>query len=234
MYALLVNLELITVMLYVIISLLAASKASRLIYNQTENQLNRRTRSMLYWTICLTLLAAIIASADIALALTAHPPFQLDRLLVCAPLAAIPILLIWLCSFPRLRKLTKRTSGRTEAIPDVARRRQASNPACIVPYQLAALCSAALCCLAFMPPTLFEWTAMTIPATLFILLACLLWLFQTHRNQLAAAAPLSLRPWRRRLTHTIIILTAAGLLLHVIYEGVTPSYELGLETYNNR
>ncbi|WP_053373610.1 multicopper oxidase family protein [Paenibacillus sp. FJAT-27812] len=212
MYSLLINLELGAIILFVIFSFIAAGKASKLVYFDTEKMLYRKTRKLLFWSVSLSLLAAVITAADTMLAATAHPLFWMDRLLVRTPLAAIPALLIWLGSFPRIRKLMHRTYGRTESAPDVARRRQASDPAFIVPFQLAALCSLALFYFAFVPPIPFHWTAITMPTTILLFIACLLWMLQTHRNQLAAQAPLVYRPWRRRLQHTGGLLVIAAIL----------------------
>ncbi|WP_169084238.1 multicopper oxidase family protein [Paenibacillus sp. PL91] len=212
MYSLLTNLELGATMLFVIFSFIAAGKASKLVYFDTEKMLYRKTRKLLFWTISLSLLAAAVATADTMLAATAHPLFWMDRLLIRTPLAILPVLLIWIGSFPRMRKLLHRTHGRTEIAPDTARRRQASDPAFIVPFQLAALCAVALFYFAFVPPIPFRWTAVTMPTTVLLFIACLLWMLQTRRNQLAAQAPLVYRPWRRRLQHTGLLLAIAAIL----------------------
>ncbi|CAM4364273.1 FtsP/CotA-like multicopper oxidase with cupredoxin domain [Paenibacillus endophyticus] len=215
MYSSLIHLELGALMLFVVFSLITAGKAAKLIYSKTEKQLNIKTRKLVFWSVCLSLLASVITGADAVLAATAHPLFWLDRLFVRTPLAVMPVLLIWFYSIPRLRKLLHRTNGRTELAPDVARRRQASDPAFIVPFQLSALCSTALFYFAFVPPIPFQWTAITIPITTLLFFACLLWMLQTRRNQLAAEAPLVYRPWRRRLTHS-------GVLLALLAVGSIP------------
>lgn len=212
MFSLLISLELGALLFFVIFSFIAAGKASKLVYNGTEKQLYRKTRKMLFWSVSLTLLAAAMAAADTMLAMNAHPLFWLDRLLVRTPLAVIPVALIWVSSFPRLRKLMQRTSGRTDTPPDVARRRLASEPPLIMPYRLAALCSLALFYFAFVPPIPFQWTAVTMPVIVLLFIACLLWMLQSRKNQLAAEAPLAYRPWRRRMKHTGVLLAAAGLL----------------------
>lgn len=211
MYSLLIHSELGALMLFVIFSFIAAGKASKLIYNQSERQLYRKTRKLIFWSVSLSLLAAVMAAADTMLAASSHPLFWMDRLLVRTPLALLPVLLIWFYSFPRLRKLMHRTRGRSENALDVARRRQASDPAFIVPFQLAALCSVALFYFAFVPPIPFHWTAVTMTAALLLFVACLLWMLQTRRNQLAAEAALVYRPWRRRLTHTGLLLAILAL-----------------------
>jgi hypothetical protein len=212
MYSLLTNLELSAIMLFVLFSFITANKVAKLVFNQTEKQLYRKTRKLLFWSVSLSLLAVAVAAADLMLAAAFSPLLWLDRLLIRTPLAVIPVLLIWLGSYPRLRKLSQRTNGQTDAPPDVARRRQASDPAFIVPYQLAALSSLALFYFAFVPPVPFRWLAVTVPAALLLFIASLLWMLQTHRNQLAAKAPLLYRPWRRRLKHMGVLLTAAAVL----------------------
>ncbi|WP_141500631.1 hypothetical protein [Paenibacillus luteus] len=212
MYSLLTNLELSAIMLFILFSFIAANKAAKLVFNQTEKQLYRKTRKLLFWSVSLSLLSVAVAVADLMLAAAFSPSLWLDRLLIRTPLAVIPVLLIWLGSYPRLRKLMQRTKGRTDTPPDVARRRQASDPAFIVPYQLTALSSLALFYFAFVPPVPFRWLTVTIPAALLLFIACLLWMLQIHHNQLAAKAPLLYRPWRRRLKHTGVLLAAAAVL----------------------
>ncbi|WP_028608448.1 multicopper oxidase family protein [Paenibacillus harenae] len=211
MYDIFAHSELGAILFFTIFSIIAANKSSKLIYQSTEKQLYRRTRKLQFWTVSLTLLAGIIAAADIAVAATAHPLFWLDRLFIHAPLAVIPVALIWFSAFPRLRRLMRRTNKQTGEQPDTARRRQASEPAFIMPYRIAALCSVALFYFTFVPPIPFVWTEITIPSTILLFLACMLWMLQSRRNQMATEAPLIYRPWRRRLKLTAVLLAAFAL-----------------------
>ncbi|WP_138753869.1 hypothetical protein [Paenibacillus sinopodophylli] len=203
MYELLIYAQLSTLMLLIVCSGIAAIQASKLIYSKSEKQLNHKTRHLTFWSVSLSLLAAVY----ILLATAVHPTIGLAQLLVRTSLTAIPVSLIWLTSAPRLRKLVRRTNACTPLMPDVARRRQATDPAFIFPYQLTALCSASLLYLAAVPAIPFQWTAVTIPATLLLFLSCLLWLLQSHRSQLAAEAAPVYHPWRFRLAQTALLLS---------------------------
>lgn len=212
MYLFLIHLELCTLMLFVIFSFVAAGKASKLAYHQTEQRLYYKTRKLKFWSVCLSLLAAGMALADLMLASMSHSQLWTNRLLIHAPFAIIPTLLIWTSSYPRLRRLLQRTNARTQLAADVARRRLASDPVFIVPFQLAPLCSLALLYFAFVPPHSFRWSTVTITTTIFVFIACILWMVQTHRNQLAAEAPPTYRPWLRRLQQAGVLLVILAVL----------------------
>jgi hypothetical protein len=212
MYHLWIYLELGTLMLYVIFSLIAAAKASKLAYNQTEQQLYHKTRKLLFWSVSLSLLTAGMAAADLMLASMTHPQFWTQRLLIHTPFAIIPVLLIWFGSYPKIRRLMQRTNARTQLANDVARRRQASDPVLIVPFQLVPLFSLALLYFALMPPNSFRWSTVMMTTTFFMFIACMVWMLQTHRNQLAAEAPPVYRPWLRKLRHTGVLLVLLAIL----------------------
>ncbi|MCA0756214.1 multicopper oxidase family protein [Paenibacillus sp. N4] len=215
MNAILMNAELAAIMIYILFSFIAAGKASKLIYFGTEKQLYRRTRKLRFWSVFLTLAAAAIAAADLALAAAAHPLLWMDRLLLRTPLAVIPVALIWGNAYPRLRRLLQRTAGQTEAAPDTARRRLAAEPAFVFPFRLAALSSIALFYFAFVPPVPLRWTAVTLPLTGLLLAASLAWMALSRRSQLAAEAPLAGSPWLRRLR-------SAGVLLAILAVSSVP------------
>ncbi|MDQ0113445.1 multicopper oxidase family protein [Paenibacillus harenae] len=204
MFSIAINTELGALMLFVIFSLIAANKASKLIYYRTEKELHKRTRKMVFWTVSLTVLAATMAAADIFLALNAHPLLWLDRLLLRTPLAFIGVLFVWFGAMPRVRMLLARTRMQTDAVPDLSRRRQATEPLLVAPYQFAALIGAGLFYFAFVPPIPFAWTYLTIPLTLLTVLACFLWMLQSHRNRKATESMQTYiyRPWGRRLRLT--------------------------------
>jgi len=231
MHFLLIHLELGMLMLYVIFSLIAAAKASKLAYNQTEQQLYHKTRKLLFWSVSLSLLTVGMAAADLLLASMTHPQFWTHRLLIHTPFAVIPILLIWLGSYPKIRRLMQRTNARTKQGNDVARRRQASDPVLIVPFQLAPLFSLALFYFAITPPNSFRLSTVMMTATLFLFIACMVWMLQTHRNQLAAEAPPIYRPWLRKLRHTgvlIVILAILSIPFMMAFEGNRLSERLSI------
>ncbi|MBD2868180.1 multicopper oxidase family protein [Paenibacillus arenilitoris] len=211
MYPIVSSAELAVILLFAIFSFIAAGKASKLVYQSTEKQLHRRTRKLRFWSVSLTALAVLIAAAGAILAATAHPLFWLDRLFVHAPLALIPVACVWIGSYPRLVRLMSRTNKQSDAQPDTSRRRLASEPAFIFPYRLTSLCSAGLFYFAFVPPIPFDWSDVTIPVTVLLFLASMLWMLQTRRNQLATEAPLPYRPWRRRLKRAAALAAAAAV-----------------------
>ncbi|WP_339205533.1 hypothetical protein MHH56_31905 [Paenibacillus sp. FSL K6-3182] len=231
MHYLFIYFELGTLMLFVVFSLIVAAKASKLAYSQNEQQLNYKTRKLLFWSVCLSFLTLGIAAADLILASMTHPQFWTHRLLIHTPFAIIPVLLIWLGSYPKMRRLIRRTNARTDNANDVARRRQASDPVLIVPFQLAPLCSFAMLYFAFIPPHSFRWSFVTMTTTFFLFIACIVWMLQTHRNQLAAEAPPVYRPWLRKLRHTgvlLVILAILGIPFMMAFEGNRLSERLSI------
>lgn len=213
MLSLAMNVELGSLMLFVLLTFIAANKASKLAYCRSERELYKRTRKMYFWTASLTVLAAIAAVSDLSLALVlnAHPLLWLDRLLLRTSLALIAVLIIWFGAIPRVRMLLARTKSQTDDAPDVARRRQATEPLLVAAYHFAALIGVALFYYAFVPPIPFIWTDVTIPLTLLAVAGCFLWMLQTGRNRKAAETPEAFlyRPWRRRLRLTGLLLIAA-------------------------
>jgi FtsP/CotA-like multicopper oxidase with cupredoxin domain len=213
MFSISINTELGALMLFVLFALIAANKASKLIYYKTEKELHKRTRKLYFWTVSLTVLASIMAAADIFLALNAHPLLWLDRLLLRTPLAAAAVLFLWFGAIPRVRMLLARTRPQTAAIPDMSRRRQSTEPLLVAPFHFAALTGAGLFYFAFVPPIPFAWSYITIPLTLLTVLACFLWMLQSSRNRKASESPeaFSYRPWSRRLRLTGTLAAVAAI-----------------------
>lgn len=215
MFSFLIYLEPVSCILFILLSWAAADTASQLVYQENEKLMNQKTFKLLFWTISLTVPAALLAASDILLAAMSHSLFSGEWLIIRITLALAPIVFIWFGAFPRLRRLMKRTSGRSEKMPDVARRRQASDPGFIMPYQLTVLCSATLFFFVFILPVPKDWTSVTMPATIFLFICCMIVMLQTRQNQLAAAAPLIYHAWRHRFKTVGIVLTAAAAFVFI-------------------
>nr|WP_306812898.1 multicopper oxidase family protein [Paenibacillus soyae] len=212
----LIHIEQASLVLLLIIGLIGANKASKLIYSRSEKELNRKARKLRLWAVLPTALALIAAGSDIALASNAHPVFWMDRLLLRAPLALLAVSALWLFAWPRLRMLLQRTNAKTEHELDTARRRHATDPALVVPFKLLALIAAGNIYFVLSPPVPFRWFEAALPLTALVFFGTLLWMHQSSRNGAAAASAnvTVYRPWIRRAKVTGA-LAAVGAMLSV-------------------
>lgn len=200
MISLLINIEQAALMLLLVFGLIAANKASKLIYSRSEKELYKKARKLRFWAIFPTALALIAAGADIVIASKAHPVFWMDRLLLHSPLALLSLLALWLLAWPRLRMLLQRTNAQSDHALDTARRRHATDPALVVPYKLLALVAAGNVYFVLSPPVPFRWFEAAMPLTALVFFGTLLWMHQSSRNGAAAStADVTVyRPWMRQ------------------------------------
>ncbi|RJX37359.1 multicopper oxidase family protein [Paenibacillus pinisoli] len=214
MYSVLTNISQALLFLLLIFGLIAANKASKLIFSPTEKELHRRARGMRFWTILPSLLAAGSIAADAMLAAISPPVFWIDRLFLRAPLAVLALTLLWVIAWPRLRMLIQRTQSQREIAPDMPRRRHATDSALVAPYKWLALASAVLVYFVLSPPIPFLMVEIAIPLTVMVFIGSLLWMHQSSRNAAAAAsdAVAVYQPWRRRARITVVTAAACAIL----------------------
>lgn len=214
MFSLLTHMEQSFLFVLLLFSLIAANKASKIIYSRTEQELHRKARKLRFWTIFLTVWAAASIASDIALAAMTHPALWLDRLLIHAPLALLSVAGLWLLAWPRLRMLLQRTAAATDHALDIARRRHATDPALVATFKLAALLSAGNVYFVLSPPVPFNLIEIAAPITVLLFLGTLLWMHQSNRNGVAAAsdAITVYRPWTRRARITGVFSASLAVL----------------------
>ncbi|MFF2890277.1 multicopper oxidase family protein [Paenibacillus sp. NPDC057967] len=214
MYSVLTNISQAMLFLLLIFGLIAANKASKLIFSPTEMELHRRARKLRFWTILPSILAAGSIAADALLAAISPPVFWMDRLLLRTPLALLALALLWLMAWPRLRMLIQRTQSQRELAPDMPRRRHATDTALVAPYKWLALTAAILIYFVLSPPVPFLMVEIAIPLTTMLFVGSLLWMHQSSRNAAAAAsdAVAVYRPWSRRVRITGAAAVACAVL----------------------
>lgn len=214
MYSLIVNTGQGALAILLIMSLIAANKSSKLIFSKNEQELNRKTRKLIFWSWSLLLLALLSSAADVALAAAYHPAFWLDRLLLRTPLLLLTAISIPLSALPRIRKLAQRTQAGSDQELDVARRRHATETGLVMPFKLTALAAAGAFYFFLAPPLPFVWFKVLMPITILVFLGGLLWMHQSNRNQVAAASPEATvyRPWRRRFRISGSAIAAAVII----------------------
>jgi len=127
------------VIFLIIISWIAGSKASRLLYGGSAERLHRKTRKQIVWAAYLTLPATGLIAATLAIASTMNPVFWGDRVLLHVPLTLVPLLSVWLLAVPRLVRLWKATRSLSVAPLPVEIRMQAAHPLAVLPFQMSAI-----------------------------------------------------------------------------------------------
>lgn len=214
MFSLLTHMEQSFLFLLLLFSLIAANKASKLIYSRTELELHRKARKLRFWTVFLTIWATASIASDIALATLTHPVLWLDRLLIHAPLALLSVLGLWLLAWPRLKMLLQRTAAVSDQALDTARRRHATDPALVATFKLVVLLSAGNVYFVLSPPVPFNLFEIATPITTLLFLGTLIWMHQSNRNGAAAAsdAITVYRPWTRRARMTGVFAASCAVL----------------------
>lgn len=217
MYSTILIMELTFLMLAIIFSWIAGSKASKLVYSSGDPvRLQRKTRSLIRGAVYLMLLSlALIGTIGWLMNLYA-PLFWMDRLLLHLPLAVLPVVLVCILTLPALRRL-RQLAGQADRTQDLMeRRRYSSRPELIVPFYMSALGAAAAFYFALTPPVPFRFLEVLIPVLLFICLSAALWMNQESRSQKASenGAVIALSPlWRRLMTSLglwAVVLVVAG------------------------
>ncbi|MFC4599797.1 multicopper oxidase family protein [Cohnella hongkongensis] len=139
MFSLLTGISHACVLLWLILSLVAGSKAARLLYGGSAERLHRKTRKQIVWAAYLSLPALGLVGSALVMASTMHPAFWEDRLALHLPLALIPLLSLGLLTVPRLAKLWKETRNLSVAPLPVELRKRAAHPLVVLPFQLSAI-----------------------------------------------------------------------------------------------
>jgi hypothetical protein len=199
--------------LLVILSWIAGSKASRLLYGGSAERLNRKTRKQMVWIAYITLPAATLILTTLFMSRSMSPIFWEDRVLLHLPLTVVPLLAIWLLSMPRLWKLWRETRKTTGAPLSAEIRKQAAHPLIIVPFQMSALGAATLFYFLLVPPIPLHLSNAIVPIVFWISATVAVWYVHDRRWQKVSQPDTVViyQPWRRRLRGLGIFCIAAGL-----------------------
>ncbi len=202
-----------SVFVWLILSWIAGSKASRLLYGGSAERLNRKARKQLVWSVYITVPAVGIIVGTLLMANTMSPVFWEDRVYLHLPLVLIPLLAAWLLAVPKLWKLWRQTSRSTGAplLADI--RKQSAHPMIIVPFQMSALGAATIFYFLLVTPVPLQPVKAIVPILVWAAISFALWRIHDRRYRKISSteAPLSPQLWRRALRGVGIFCVATGV-----------------------
>ncbi|UUZ96284.1 hypothetical protein LJK87_19360 [Paenibacillus sp. P25] len=120
MYLAFVLAELAGLLLLIMISWIAGSKASRLVYSPSGAMLYRKAGKRLFWAGFLAVTAAAVMTVMALMIRSFDPVIWQDRAYLHGPLIAVPVLSVLLLSIPKLLRLRKETKPEPEDQPPAA------------------------------------------------------------------------------------------------------------------
>ncbi|WP_201002600.1 multicopper oxidase family protein [Paenibacillus glycanilyticus] len=209
-------------LLTLLLAWIAGNKASALLFSGSEANLNRKARKLITWAIFLSISCAGVLAGIFWLMAVTDSVFWRDRLLI-PPVLIVPMLMIWLGAFPRLRRIRQATMRRTEAPLDVRLLSRASQPALVAPYQFVALGSLTGLYWTFTTTIPFDVMNGTIPLVLLLIAGMVLWL--THLNRSSRVSLTGTKPVNRPLMRFLRRMAVFAVVLAI---GSIPFYG-GLE-----
>ncbi|MCD9022196.1 multicopper oxidase family protein [Cohnella silvisoli] len=213
MFSILTNTIFASALLILIVSWIAGSKASRLLYGGSAERLSRKTRKQMVWAAYASLPAASLVVATLLMTQSMSPVFWEDRVLLHLPLTVVPLLAIWFLSMPRLWKLWRETRKLTGSPLSADIRRQAAHPLIIVPFQMSALGAVTVFYYLLVTPVPLQLTKAIVPILIWAAAIVALWFVHDRRFQRVShpEAVIVYQPWRRALRGLGIFFVAAGL-----------------------
>lgn len=213
MFSLLTGIIYACVFLLLVLSWIAGNKASRLLYGGSAERMARKTRKQMVWSAYVALPAVGMIVATLLMAASMSPVFWEDRVLLHFPLAAVPLLGIWLLALPRLMKLWKETRGTTGAPLPASIREQAANPMIIVPFQSSALGAATIFYFLLVTPVPLQLTKAIVPIFFWLAATAALWMVHNRRLRKVSLPEeaVSIQPRRRFLRGLGIFFVVAGI-----------------------
>ncbi|MFB9274696.1 multicopper oxidase family protein [Cohnella cellulosilytica] len=220
MFTILTGIAYASVFFLLILSWIAGSKASKLLYGGSTERLHRKTRKQIVWAAYLTVPALGIAAAALTMAATMNSVFWEDRVLLHLPLALIPLLSVWLLAVPRLTKLWRATRSVSAAPLPAEFRRMAAHPLAVLPYRISAIGAGTILYFMFVPPVPFRLGPILVPILLAAAAVAALGYAQERRYSAAGgrdapASPLRRARWLRAAGISCVVIGAAALIFIV-------------------
>ncbi|UQZ84663.1 Blue copper oxidase CueO precursor [Paenibacillus konkukensis] len=214
-------------LIVLLLSWIAASKAYRLVYGATGLELHRKAGGLMIWAAVIVLAASGVLAAVGWAMQTMLPEFWQDRVYLHAPLIGIPALSILFIALPMLWRVRRQAKPAPEEAPQPGLRGLAAAPGIVLPFQAAALGALTALYMAFTAPVPFEWTD-AIPLAVYVLLVAALAVRHGSRSRSASReeAEFRFRPWLHGLKAlgmtTVAAAAAAGLLYLAMLNSLLP------------
>lgn len=208
-------------LLFVIFTWIGGVKASRLLYSRSLENLNRKTRKLLFWAWFPAIPGAAIVAAIAWFQMNMDPIFWRDRVYLQAPLLIVPLLSIWFVAVPKLlklRSLTKHSLAASSTTIEPAMFQRAASPGLIFPYQLTALSAMTSLYFTIVAPVPFQWVETTIPFVALVIIAAGLWWRHQLRSKRVKKSEHYQAPrlWTRIGTMTGVLVVIAGIGFYLI------------------
>jgi len=213
MYGSLAGMELGFGMMALLTAWIAGSKASALVYSGTLEKLRRSIGKLTVWAGWAALMAIVVPACAAGIAATQPALYWEDRIFVQAPLIAVPLIVVWGYSLPRLWRCRKQLAAGQGGHPDQPAGAHAANrtpgpelraqlaaPGVVLPFQAAASGAATALYFTLAVPFPFRPLQAATPLFLCVLAIIGLWVLHDRRWQRAgrADADFTDRRWQRR------------------------------------
>ncbi|MFD2117510.1 hypothetical protein ACFSTH_18340 [Paenibacillus yanchengensis] len=174
--------------IFLLLSWLASFKIPKLYLSFHEKDLYEKLRKSIYLLHSIVLLSAIMVATNIILHWSYYQTYHAAMITVHFSCVILPMFMLWFVSRPRLFLLTKRTTAQTFRALDTARRRHASHPDLVAPFQISALGATIVIICSMFPISAFTWGDSFLAMTVFVLFSMIIWAIQHRNNEQATAA----------------------------------------------
>ncbi|MBB6689792.1 multicopper oxidase family protein [Cohnella xylanilytica] len=189
MYGLLVSIEMASLLILALLGWMAGNLAYKLAHAPSGDRLRRQGRRLIVWTVATTLAAAAATGSVVAMAVAFDRLFWLGRVLLQAPLAAVPLLFVWLVSVPKLRRMLRDPGLQDAAAPIApAFRRAAAEPGLATAYRASALGALTAFYYVLNAPVPFDLAEATIPLLVYAAAMAAIWFGHYLRGERAGRA----------------------------------------------
>ncbi len=220
MFTLLTGIVYACVFFLLILSWIAGSKASKLLYGGSTERLHRKTRKQIVWAVYATLPAIGLVAATLAMAATMDSVFWEDRVLLHLPLALIPLASVWLLAVPRLTKLWQATRNVSAAPLPADIRKMTAHPLAVLPFRISAIGAGTIMYFLFVTPVPFRLGPVLVPLLLAAATATALGYAQARRygrvgGKDAPASPTPRARWMRAAGISCVVIGVAALIFIV-------------------
>jgi hypothetical protein len=213
LFSLATNIIYTSALFLLILSWIAATKASKLLYGGSAERLHRKARKQMVWAAYISVPSIALITATLLMSQSMDSVYWLDRVLLHLSLAITSLLAIWLFAIPRLWKLWRETRKLTGAPLPLEIRKQAAHPMVILPFQMTGLATVTIFYFLLVSPVPLQLTKSIVPVLIWVTASAAIWYAHDRRRQKVSApdATILYQPLRSRLLALGVLCVAAGL-----------------------